>query len=97
VPREARAFCGFYVSSANGELFNDATMVVLMREGTRTVLSMAIWDIACRLRLDGAMCGALAPYVAKSDPVRARALYRTACLDGDETSCRKLAPHELSF
>jgi len=36
----AHAFCGFYVSSAGGQLFNDATMVVLMREGTRTVLSM---------------------------------------------------------
>ena len=36
----AQAFCGFYVSSAGAELFNDATMVVLMRDGTRTVLSM---------------------------------------------------------
>ena len=36
----AHAFCGFYVSSAGGQLFNDATMVVLMRDGTRTVLSM---------------------------------------------------------
>ncbi len=36
----ARAFCGFYVSSAGANLFNDATMVVLMRDGTRTVLSM---------------------------------------------------------
>jgi len=39
-PRPARAFCGFYVSGAGGELFNNATQVVLMREGTRTVLSM---------------------------------------------------------
>src|SRR3954449_13449849 len=36
----AHAFCGFYVSSAGAELFNDATQVVLMRDGTRTVLSM---------------------------------------------------------
>ncbi|MDP1826294.1 MAG: DUF2330 domain-containing protein [Archangium sp.] len=36
----AHAFCGFYVSSAGASLFNDATMVVLMRDGTRTVLSM---------------------------------------------------------
>src|SRR5262245_55902446 len=36
----ANAFCGFYVSSAGAELFNDASMVVLMRDGTRTVLSM---------------------------------------------------------
>ncbi|MBS2011360.1 MAG: DUF2330 domain-containing protein [Deltaproteobacteria bacterium] len=39
-PRLAAAFCGFYVSGADGKLFNDATQVVLMREGTRTVLSM---------------------------------------------------------
>jgi MYXO-CTERM domain-containing protein len=37
---DARAFCGFYVSGAEGKLLNDATQVVLMREGTRTVLSM---------------------------------------------------------
>ena len=36
----ARAFCGFYVSGAEGSLYANATMVVLMREGTRTVLSM---------------------------------------------------------
>lgn len=36
----AQAFCGFYVSSAGADLFNDATMVVLLRDGTRTVLSM---------------------------------------------------------
>ncbi|MDB4943870.1 MAG: hypothetical protein JWP97_3404, partial [Labilithrix sp.] len=39
-PRDAGAFCGFYVGGAGAKLFNDATMVVLMREGTRTVLSM---------------------------------------------------------
>ncbi len=37
---EAKAFCGFYVGGADAKLFNNATMVVLMREGTRTVLSM---------------------------------------------------------
>ena len=36
----AHAFCGFYVSSAGADLFADASMVVLMRDGTRTVLSM---------------------------------------------------------
>src|SRR4051812_27976954 len=36
----AHAFCGFFVSSAGAQLFNDATIVVLMRDGTRTVLSM---------------------------------------------------------
>ena len=39
-PAAARAFCGFYVSGAGADLFNNATQVVLMREGTRTVLSM---------------------------------------------------------
>jgi MYXO-CTERM domain-containing protein len=37
---DAQAFCGFYVSGAEQEMFNDATMVVMMREGTQTVLSM---------------------------------------------------------
>ena len=40
-PREAEAFCGFYVAGADTQLYNNATMVVLMRDGTRTVLSMA--------------------------------------------------------
>ena len=38
--RSAEAFCGFYVGGADAKLYNNATMVVLMREGTRTVLSM---------------------------------------------------------
>jgi hypothetical protein len=36
----AEAFCGFYVSGGGAKMFNDATQVVLMRDGTRTVLSM---------------------------------------------------------
>jgi len=36
----AHAFCGFYVAGARSELFNNATQVVMMREGTTTVLSM---------------------------------------------------------
>ncbi len=36
----ADAFCGFYVGGADSKLFNDATQVVLMRDGQRTVLSM---------------------------------------------------------
>src|SRR5262245_51302682 len=39
-PGAADAFCGFYVGGSDKKLFNDATMVVLLREGTRTVLSM---------------------------------------------------------
>jgi hypothetical protein len=38
--RTALAFCGFYVAGGDTSLFNNATMVVLMREGQRTVLSM---------------------------------------------------------
>ena len=36
----AGAFCGFYVSGADTKLYNNATQVVMMRDGTRTVLSM---------------------------------------------------------
>ena len=36
----AHAFCGFYVAGGDQQMFNDATQVVLMRKGTRTVLSM---------------------------------------------------------
>src|SRR5688572_17508984 len=39
-PSAADAFCGFYVSGADASLYNNATLVVLMRDGTRTVLSM---------------------------------------------------------
>src|SRR3954464_6668190 len=40
LPKDALAFCGFYVSGADGPLVNNATQVVLMRDGLRTVLSM---------------------------------------------------------
>ncbi|MDX2087350.1 MAG: DUF2330 domain-containing protein [Kofleriaceae bacterium] len=36
----AEAFCGFYVSGSEKKMFADATQVVLVRDGTRTVLSM---------------------------------------------------------
>jgi len=39
-PMTADAFCGFYVAGSGEKLFNDATQVVLMRQGTRTVLAM---------------------------------------------------------
>lgn len=38
--QHAAAFCGFYVTGADTNLYANATMVVLMRDGTRTVLSM---------------------------------------------------------
>jgi hypothetical protein len=39
-PQAAEAFCGFYVAPGENQLVADATQVVLMRKGTRTVLSM---------------------------------------------------------
>ena len=39
-PAVASAFCGFYVAGADTSLYNNATMVVMMRDGTRTVLAM---------------------------------------------------------
>lgn len=40
VPSPAAAFCGFYVTGADANLYSNATMVVMMRDGTRTVLSI---------------------------------------------------------
>ena len=39
--RPGRAFCGFYVAKADAKLFNKASQVVLVRDGDRTVLTMA--------------------------------------------------------
>lgn len=36
----ARAFCGFYVGKADAKLFNEASQVVMARDGRRTVISM---------------------------------------------------------
>jgi hypothetical protein len=36
----AHAFCGFYVGGSGEKMFNDATQVALLRDGTRTVLAM---------------------------------------------------------
>lgn len=40
VPGLASAFCGFYVSGASEDLYNNATRVAMMRDDQRTVLSM---------------------------------------------------------
>jgi len=37
----AHAFCGFYVAKADTKLFNQASKVVLVRDGDRTVMTMA--------------------------------------------------------
>ncbi len=36
----AAAFCGFYVGKADAALFNDASKVVMVRDGERTVINM---------------------------------------------------------
>ncbi len=36
----AGAFCGFYVGKADAKLFNEASQVILARDGDRTVISM---------------------------------------------------------
>src|SRR5450631_1193595 len=36
----ASAFCGFYVGKADTKLFNEASQVILVRDGNRTVISM---------------------------------------------------------
>ena len=38
--RPAGAFCGFYVAKADTKLFNQASQVVLVRDGDRTVMTM---------------------------------------------------------
>jgi hypothetical protein len=37
----AQAFCGFYVAKADGELFNESSKVVFLRDGTRSVITMS--------------------------------------------------------
>lgn len=38
---DARAFCGFFVASGDAKIFNQASKVVMVRDGDRTVLTMA--------------------------------------------------------
>lgn len=40
LPLSAHAFCGFYAGKADASLFNEASQVVLVRDGNRTVISM---------------------------------------------------------
>ncbi len=37
----ARAFCGFYVAKADSNLYNQASQVIIARDGKRTVLTMS--------------------------------------------------------
>src|SRR5678815_22858 len=41
LPLPTFGFCGFYVAKADSKLFNKASQVVLVRDGRRTVLTMA--------------------------------------------------------
>jgi hypothetical protein len=41
LPEAARAFCGFYVASGEAKLFNHKSQVALVRDGDRTVMTMA--------------------------------------------------------
>jgi hypothetical protein len=38
--QSAQAFCGFYVGKADASLFNEASQVIMARDGQRTVISM---------------------------------------------------------
>jgi len=40
-PASAHSFCGFYVASGDAKLFNKASQVALVRDGDRTVMTMA--------------------------------------------------------
>src|SRR5439155_20713037 len=40
-PPLAHSFCGFYVASGEARLWNQASRVVLVRDGDRTVITMA--------------------------------------------------------
>ena len=39
-PREAHAFCGFFVAKGDAKLFNKSSQVVIARDGDRTVMTM---------------------------------------------------------
>jgi len=41
MPQDAHAFCGFFVAGSGQDLSSDASKVVLMRKGNRTVLTMS--------------------------------------------------------
>src|SRR4051812_32367916 len=40
ISHEAMAFCGFYVSKADGTLKNKTSQVILVRDGNRNVITM---------------------------------------------------------
>lgn len=38
--KESKAFCGFYVAQADAKLFNKSSQVIIVRDGTRSIISM---------------------------------------------------------
>jgi hypothetical protein len=40
-PRPAHAFCGFFVGKADAQLFNKSSQVAIVRDGDRTILTLA--------------------------------------------------------
>ena len=40
IPQLAQAFCGFYVAKADTSLYNQASQVVIVRNGDKTILSL---------------------------------------------------------
>ena len=40
-PIQSLAFCGFYVAKADGELFNEASKVVFVRDGNKSTITMS--------------------------------------------------------
>ncbi len=41
IPNHLLAFCGFYVSKADGKLFNKASQVIFVRDGQKSVITMS--------------------------------------------------------
>ncbi len=63
--QEAAAFCGFYVSKADGTLRNKTSQVILVRDGNKTVITMSN-DFKGNVR-DFAMVVPVPVVLAKSD------------------------------
>ena len=60
------AFCGFYVGKADTKLFNQASQVVLVRDGDRTVMTMAMLTVPVWTRVSMVVGAALSSACARS-------------------------------
>ncbi|MDJ0660106.1 MAG: DUF2330 domain-containing protein [Crocosphaera sp.] len=100
----ASAFCGFYVAKADSDLYNQASQVVIARDGKRTVLTMAN-DYQGEVN-DFAMVVPV-PVVLKEEQVKVGEPEIIERLDGfsaprlveyfDEDPCRRAYLQEESF